>query len=194
MIKKTNNIFIEINIIFILTFITLAEKAILLVPTIQYFIILLIFTLYLITLVSSILFKDKRESFLATFNRNINKNLIVSLVASTIMLVFAFIYGTFLMMQVKNKLYLIILLFLSISSVFSIIHYNKNIKLVNISKNKYQNLSFLVALVLIFLTIIFTYSFPNQQILRFIISLVIFIGYYLSNIYLLSGGDIDESI
>lgn len=194
MIKKTNNIFIEINIIFILTFITLAEKAILLVPTIQYFIILLIFTLYLITLVTSILFKDKRESFLATFNRNINKNLIVSLVASTIMLVFAFIYGTFLMMQVKNKLYLIILLFLSISSVFSIIHYNKNIKLVNISKNKYQNLSFLVALVLIFLTIIFTYSFPNQQILRFIISLVIFIGYYLSNIYLLSGGDIDESI
>ena len=121
MLKKLSKNLIEYNILLVLSLITLVEKALLVVPTVQYFIIGVVLSSIILSLVVTLLYKNKDDGFKDKFLIYYNKILFYGFIVITNILLFASIYGTFFMPQAKNRGLMIFIWLLTLTSISSII-------------------------------------------------------------------------
>lgn len=177
MLKKLSKNLIEYNILLVLSLITLVEKALLVVPTVQYFIIEVVLSSIILSLVVTLLYKNKDDGFKDKFLIYYNKILFYGFIVITNILLFASIYGTFFMPQAKNSGLMIFIWLLTLTSISSIITMFK-FKLRSNNDNLKSVFSFLGILLLMVIIIIASFMRPNLQIIRLLALIV------LSEVYL----------
>lgn len=189
---------LEVTILLTISILTGAERALLLVPTIQYAFIMLVIFGCLIALIANLLFPDKNRSFLNHYHKLYKITLFIILSIISITLWAVAVYATFFMYQAKNMYLISIIWILALLTTPNKIYFNLAFKYPQQSENTSKNVLinivvFLMIVMLMFLSMIITYNFPYMMIYRLFIGLVL-TGFYVTVIRLLSQVQIDGRV